>query len=165
MESTQVYWEDVEVGQEIPTLVKHPTHIQMLMWGGAVDDYNPMHADNEIATGAGYSEPIVFGPLIWSFLVQMLTNWMGVDGWLKKITVRHNTPAFAGDDVTCRGKITDKYVKDGEHYVELQIQADYTRSGEAGTIGSAMVILPPKAHAHALPSAEPIPDTMWLRIR
>jgi len=164
MEPTQVYWEDVEVAQEIPTLVKHPTHIQMLMWGGAVDDYNPMHADNEIATRAGYPEPIVFGPLIWAFLVQMLTSWIGVDGWLTKITVRHNTPAYAGDEVLCRGKVTLKYVKDGEHYVELQIQADYP-SVEAGTIGSATVILPPKAHSHALPSAEPIPDTMWLRIR
>ncbi|MBL7176076.1 MAG: MaoC family dehydratase N-terminal domain-containing protein [Desulfobacteraceae bacterium] len=163
MESTQVYWDDVEVGQEIPTLVKHPTHIQMLMWGGAVDDYNPMHADNEIATRAGYSEPIVFGPLIWSFLVQMLSGWLGVDGWLKKIAVRHHLPALAGDDVVCRGKITDKYVKDGEHYVELQIQADYP-SREGGTTGSATVILPPKAHAHALPSAEPIPDTIWNRI-
>jgi len=163
MESTQVYWDDLEVGQEIPTLVKHPTHIQMLMWGGAVDDYNPMHADNEIATRAGYSEPIVFGPLIWSFLVQMVSNWMGVDGWLKKIAVRHNLPALAGDDVVCRGKITDKYTKDGEHYVELQIQADYP-SGEGGTTGSATVILPPKAHARTLPSAEPIPDTIWHHI-
>lgn len=164
MEPTQVYWEDVEVGQEIPSLVKRPTHIQMLMWGAAVDDYNPMHADNEIAARAGYREPIVFGPLIFSFLEQMLTSWMGVDGWLKKITVRHNEPAFAGDDVICKGKITDKYVKDGEHYVELQIQADYP-SGEQGTVGSAIVTLPPKAQAHTLPPAEPIPTAPWLRIR
>lgn len=164
MEPTQVYWEDVEVGQEIPTLVKQPTHIQMLMWGGAVDDYNPMHADNEIAKRAGYREPIVFGPLIFAFLEQMLTSWIGVDGWLKKITVRHNVPAFANDDVVCRGKITDKYVKDGEHYVELQIQADYP-SFEQGTIGSAVVILPLKAHVHALPSAEPLPTAVWLRRR
>lgn len=163
MEPTQVYWEDVEVGQEIPPLVKYPTHIQMLMWGGAVDDYNPMHADNEIATRAGYREPIVFGPLIWSFLVQMLTSWIGVEGWLRKITVRHNVPAFANDKVVCRGKITDKYVKDGDHYVELQIQADYP-SGEQGTIGSATVTLPPKAYARTLPSAEPIPDTGWLHL-
>ena len=160
MDSTQVYWDDIEVGQEIPTLVKHPTHIQMLMWGGAVDDYNPMNADNEIATRAGYSEPIVFGPLIWSFLVQMLTNWMGVDGWLKKIAVRHYLPALAGGDIVCKGKITDKYVKDGEHYVELQIQADYP-SGEEGTIGSATVLLPLKAHARTFPSSEPIPESMW----
>jgi len=165
MESTQVYWEDVKVGQEIPSLVKHPTHIQMLMWGGAVDDYNPMHADNEISTRAGYSEPIVFGPLIWSFLVQMITSWMGVDGQLKKIAVRHNAPAFADDEVTCKGTIKDKYVKDDEHYVDLIIQADYTRSGEGGTIGSATVILPPKAQARPLPSAEPIPNAGWLGIR
>lgn len=164
METTQVYWEDVEVGQEIPTLVKHPTHIQMLMWGGAVDDYNPMHADSQIATRAGYPEPIVFGPLIWSFLAQMITSWIGVEGWLKKITVRHNTPAFAGKDVICKGKVTSKYLKNGEHCLELEIQADY-EGVERGTVGSAIVTLPPKAHARPLPSAEPIPSVGWLRIR
>lgn len=164
MESTQIYWEDVEVGQEVPTLVKHPTHIQMLMWGGAVDDYNPMHADSEIATQAGYPEPIVFGPLIWSFLTQMVTDWIGVEGWLSKISVRHNVPAYAGKDVTCRGSVTKKYVKDGEHYVELQLQADYEQQ-EQGTVGVATVILPPRAHARPLPHAEPIPSVGWLRIR
>lgn len=164
MNSTQVYWNDIEVGQEIPNLVKHPTHIQMLMWGGAVDDYNPMHADNEIADRAGYSEPIVFGPLIWAFLVQMVTSWMGADGWLKKVAVRHNLPALAGDDIVCKGKIAAKYEEDGEHYVELQIQADYP-SGEEGTIGSATVLLPLSAHTRNIPSAEPIRESMWLRIR
>ena len=94
----------------------------------------------------------------------MVTSWMGVDGWLKKVAVRHNLPALAGDDIVCKGKITDKYEKDGEHYVELQIQADYP-SGEEGTIGSATVLLPLSAHTRNIPSAEPIRESMWLRIR
>ena len=49
----------VEEGQDITPLTKIPTHIQMLIWGGAVDDYNPMHADDKIAEQAGYKEPIV----------------------------------------------------------------------------------------------------------
>ncbi|MEJ2131235.1 MAG: MaoC/PaaZ C-terminal domain-containing protein, partial [Gammaproteobacteria bacterium] len=156
--------EDVEIGQEVPTLVKHPTHIQMLMWGGAVDDYNPMHADNEIATRAGYPEPIVFGPLIWSFLAQMVTTWIGVDGWLCKISVRHNVPAYAGKDVTCRGRVTDTYVRDGEHYVDMTIQADY-EGREQGTVGTATVTLPPRAHRRPVPQAEPIASVGWLRRR
>jgi len=164
MEATQVYWEDVEIAQEIPTLVKHPTKLQLLMWGGAVDDYNPMHADHEVATGAGYPAPIVFGPLIFAFLEQMLTDWMGIEGWLRKITIRHHAPAYPEQDVICKGWITNKYVEDGEHYIELQIQADYPNV-EKGTTGTAIVVLPPKAQAHPLPSAEPISDCMWLRIR
>jgi len=164
MVSKQVCWEEVEVGQDIPTLVKSPTHIQMLMWGGAVDDYNPMHADNKVAERAGYKEPIVFGPLVFSFLVQMVTSWMGPDAWLKKIMVRHNAPAFAGDEIVCRGKITNKYVKDQEHCVELQIEADYPSTGR-GTFGSAVVTLPTKAEVHPVPAGEPIPTVGWLRIR
>jgi acyl dehydratase len=164
MEPTQVYWEDVKVGQDIPNLVRHPTRTQMLIWGQAANDPNPMHADNEIAKRAGYKAPIVFGPLIFAFLEQMLTSWMGVDGWLRKITIRHNAPAFADDEVVCRGKVTEKHVENGEHYVELQIAADYP-NGKEGTTGSATVILPTKAQAHSPPPAEPIPDPPWLMTR
>lgn len=164
MESTQVYWEDVAVGQEIPTLVKHPGHSQMLMWGGAVDDYNPMHSDKEIAIRAGYAAPIVFGPLVWSFLVQMLTGWIGVEGWLCKISVRHNAPAYVGKDVVCRGKIAEKYQKDGLHYLELQIQADYP-GVDGGTTGTATVTVPSRSEARPLPHGELIPSIGWLAPR
>ena len=160
----QVYWEDVEVGQEIPALVKRPTKTQLLAWGGTVDDWNPMHVDHEVAHRAGYREPIVFGPLVVSFLEQMLTSWMGVEGWLNKITARHSAPAYPDEDVICKGKITNKYVKDGEHYVELQIQADYP-DVKAGTAGSAIITLPSKAQARTLPSAEPMPDPQWRTTR
>jgi len=161
MESTQVCWDDVDVGQELPALVKHPTKLQLLMWGGAVDDYNPMHADAEIATRAGFDAPIVFGPLIFAFLEQMITSWMGVQGWLKKVSVRHHAPAYADRDVTCRGRVAQKYAEGGEHYVELEIRADYEDT-EAGTTGFAIVALPRRSDVRALPSADPIPNAMWL---
>ncbi len=161
MEPKQICWEDVAIGQQIPALVKHPTRLQLLMWGGAVDDYNPMHADHEIATGAGYEAPIVFGPLIFAFLEQMIASWMGVQGWLKKISVRHNAPAYAGQDVRCGGRVAAKHVEGGEHYVELEIRADYPNA-ERGTTGSAIVSLPRRADVRAFSHAEPIPDPMWL---
>jgi acyl dehydratase len=158
----QVYWEDVDVGQEIPSLVKHPTAIQMIMWGGAVDDYNPMHADQDVATRAGYPGPIVFGPLIFAFLEQMICDWMGVEGWLRKITVRHNAPAYPNADIVCRGRVTKTYVEGDERYVDLQIQADYA-DFEQGTVGTATVVLPPKAQSRPLPEAEPMPVRTWIR--
>lgn len=163
MTQIQVYWEDVEIGQEITTLVKRPTPTQTMMWAGAVDDYNRIHAGGGAVNRAGYSKPIVFGPLICAFLRQMLTSWMGVDGWLRKITVRHNAPAYVNEDIVCKGKITGKYIKDGDHCVDLSIQADHG-SIEQGTVGSAIIILPLKAQAPAVPFAEPIPEIGWLQI-
>ncbi|MFH1382342.1 MAG: MaoC/PaaZ C-terminal domain-containing protein, partial [Chloroflexota bacterium] len=88
MASKQIRWKDVKEGQDIPNLVRHPTSTQLVMWAGAVDDYNPMHQDVEYAKKAGYPGPIVFGPLQFAFLENMLTDWIG-EGWLKKITIRH----------------------------------------------------------------------------
>jgi acyl dehydratase len=164
MYSKQISWEEVKEGQDIPSLTKIPTHIQMLIWGGAVDDYNPMHADNKIAERAGYKEPIVFGPLVFSFLVQMVTNWMGPDAWLKKIMVRHNAPAFAEDEIVCNGKVIKKYIENQDHLVEIRLEANYPKVGR-GTIGSAIVSLPTKEQVHPLPKVEPILTTGWIRRR
>lgn len=160
---TQVYWEDVEIGQEITTLVKRPTPTQVMMWAGAVDDYNRIHAGGGAVNRAGYSKSIVFGPLICAFLRQMLTSWMGVDGWLRKITVRHNAPAYVNEDIVCKGKISGKYIKDGDHYIDLSIQAGHGGM-EEGTVGSATVILPLKATAPGVPDTEPMPEIGWLQI-
>src|SRR5947208_3362132 len=40
------YFEDVEVGEEIPQLVKPPvTHLQLVRYAGASGDFNPLHTD------------------------------------------------------------------------------------------------------------------------
>jgi acyl dehydratase len=163
MRLTQVYWEDVEIGQEITTLVKRPTPTQVMMWAGAVDDYNRIHAEGGAVNRAGYSKSIVFGPLICAFLRQMLTSWMGVDGWLRKITVRHNAPAYVNEDIVCKGRISAKYIKDVDHYIDLSIQAGHGGT-EEGTVGSATVILPLKATAPGVPATEPMPEIGWLQI-
>ncbi len=39
----QLYYEDVAEGSEIAPMVKQPTTRQLVIWAGAVGDYNPIH--------------------------------------------------------------------------------------------------------------------------
>lgn len=44
--SQKLYFEDIQVGDEIPLLVKAPiTHLQLVRYAGASGDFNPLHTD------------------------------------------------------------------------------------------------------------------------
>ncbi len=163
MAKKQLCWEDVKEGDEVPRLIKHPLKAQLSAWAGNVDDYNPMHVEDELARRSGYRSVIVFGPLIVSFLEQMIWDWIAPQGWLAKIAARHTSPGYPNEDMTLRGKVVKKYEKDGKHYVDLEIARDSPQV-VGGTIGTATVILPTKAEARPVPEGEPFPKPGWVRM-
>ena len=139
----QLYFEDVQVGKEIPPLVKHPTTRQLVMWAGASGDFYEIHYDKEFAQNAGLDNVIVHGRLKSSFLGQLLTDWIGEEATVRKISVQHRGMDFPNQDMLHKGKITNKLVKDGEYYVECAIWTENPRRKKT-TLGTAVVGLPSK---------------------
>jgi len=139
----QLYYEDVAEGTEIPPLVKNPTTLQLVKWAGASGDYYQIHYDKDFAQSTGLPGVIVHGRLRSSFLGQLLTDWIGEEGTIKKISVQHRGMDFPGEQLTCKGKVTKKYVRNGEHIIECDICTENPR-GEKTSPGSAVVVLPSK---------------------
>jgi acyl dehydratase len=139
--SKQLHYEDVAVGGEITPLVKQPTTMQLVMWAGASGDYNPIHYDKDFAQSRGLSGVIVPGQLTGAFLGQMMTDWIGGEGALRKLSCSYKGMSYPGEAITCKGKITRKYVQDGEHFVECSLWAENPKSEKTAS-GKAMVILP-----------------------
>ena len=83
----QLFYEDVEVGMEIPPLVKNPTTRQLVKWAGASGDFYEIHYDKDFATAAGLPGVIVHGRLKSAFLGQLLTDWIGEEGTVEKMAV------------------------------------------------------------------------------
>lgn len=138
---SQLFYEDVNEGMDIPSLVKHPTTRQLVKWAGASGDYYEIHYDKDFALNSGLPGIIVHGWLTISFVAQMITNWIGDEGTLKKIGCSYRGMHPVGEDLICKGKVTGKYVKDGESYVECEVWAENPR-GEKTTPGNATVVLP-----------------------
>jgi len=138
--SNQLYYEDVVVGSEIPPLVKHPTTQQLVRWAGAVDDYNQIHYDKDFAQSKDLPGVIVHGALIASFLGQLLTDWIGEQGSVRRFTCQYRGISLPDQDIVCKGEVTKKYIKDGEHYVECSIWAE-NPEGEKVVPGTATVTL------------------------
>ncbi len=137
----QSYYEDIVVGSEIPLLVKQPTTRQLVMWAGASGDYNPIHYDKDLAQSRGLPSVIVHGQLVYSFLGQLVTDWIGEWGNLKKLTCSYKGMNFPDEALTCRGKVTKKYVESEEHYIECSLWVENTK-GEKTVTGKATVTLP-----------------------
>ncbi len=137
----QVYWDDVTEGMELPALKKNVSTQQLVMYAGASGDYYQIHYDKDFAIGTGLSGVIVHGALKNAFLGQLVTDWIGEQGALKKLNVQYRGMDYPNDPLTCRGKVTKKYVQDGKHMADCEIWLENGK-GEKTTPGSATVILP-----------------------
>jgi acyl dehydratase len=71
----QIFCEDVQIGSEIPALVKHPTIVQLVKYAGAIRDWSPYNFDREYARSIGLPDVLVTGSFILGFLAQMITDW------------------------------------------------------------------------------------------
>ncbi|MFH1485201.1 MAG: MaoC family dehydratase N-terminal domain-containing protein [Chloroflexota bacterium] len=113
-----------------------------------------VHWEDYLAQQIGMPAAYDYGSQRGAWATNLLTNWMGDDGWLKHIDVQFRGMNFLGDTQWIRGKVTDKSVKDGEHLVDVGIKCVNQR-GDDTMPGTATVILPSKsAGAVALPIKE-----------
>jgi len=137
----QMTYEEVVVGQSLPTLIKHPTPRQLVMWAGASGEFSEMHYDKDFALSKGFPGIIVHGMLMTSFLAQVLTDWMGEWGALKKIKTSNRQFMLVDRDIICKATVTDKYIQGDEHCVECELSAENS-AGEKCVTATAVVTLP-----------------------
>lgn len=140
-----LYWEDVEEGQELPPLIKRPTTRQLVQYAGASGDFYEIHYDKDFAQANGLPGVIIHGALKMAFLAQLVTDWIGEWGTLKRFSVQYRGMDVPGDTLTCKGRVTRKWVENGQHLVEAEIWLENGK-GERTTPGSAVVVLPSRAH-------------------
>jgi acyl dehydratase len=141
--SNSRFFEDVPIGAEITALEKYPTPRQLVMYAGASGDYNNIHYDRDAAAAKGLPGIVVHGQLVSACLMQMLTDWLGAAGVLKKYSVSYKAMTFPGEKLLLRGTITKKSDA-GDGLVTLSIWAENPR-GEKTVAGTAVVQLPRRA--------------------
>ncbi len=62
------------------------------------------------------------GPERCSWLIHLMTDWIGDNGFLSMIDVQYRKFNFMGDVTWCRGKVTDKFARDGKACVRCAIE-------------------------------------------
>lgn len=137
----QIYFEDIEIDDMLPELKKHPTPRQEVMWAGASGDFYEIHYSETFAKEIGLPGIIVHGMLTMSFLCQLLTDWVGIEGEVKKIGTSNRSMLYPGHDMFCKGKVTGKYSKDNQNFVECELWAENDK-GEKCVTAKALITLP-----------------------
>jgi acyl dehydratase len=146
MAHKQRYFEDVEVGQEIPPLEKHPTTQQLVKYAGASGDFYQIHYDKDFAIKNNLPGVILHGALKNAFLGQLVTDFAGEHGWLRKLSVQYRGMDQPGSMIVCKGKVVKKHSEHGQHLVDCEIWLENAK-GEKTTLGSASVVLPSRHQA------------------
>ena len=145
--TAQLYYDDVDVGNEIPVLVVTVDQTQMFFFSAATYNGHRIHYDKDWATTVeGYDDVLVQGPLQSALLSRALTDWIGGRGRLVRYAVQNRAVAHPGEELTFGGVVTAKRVAGGVGLVDLDI------SGWRGDD-----VLMPGTATVALPQREPTP--------
>ena len=139
----QIYFEDVEAGAELSPVVKGPmTTSHLIRWAAANGNYARIHWDLPFAQlHQGLPNVVVNGSLKNQYLGQLLLDFAGEEGWVKRFYVEHRGMDFPGDTLTARGTVTGTREVDGFGYVDCQVALGNDR-GEQTASGTATVALP-----------------------
>lgn len=150
------YWEDVKIGEEMtPPLEKGLLTMMEIIRFGLYVSPMPRRIERKrewveigfsreaMQKRAGLEDASDYGPQRVCWLGQFVTDWMGDDGTLKKLSCEIRHPSIMGDSNTVKGKVKDKHIENGEHLVDCEIWVE-NQAGLITAPGTATVILPVK---------------------
>ncbi|UCC59485.1 MAG: hypothetical protein JSW38_02505 [Dehalococcoidia bacterium] len=141
MTHRRLYWEDVAEGEVIPSVTLEINRNRIVMIVSATRDIFPLHHDPEFAQAAGYRAPAVATAFLQGLLGRCLTDWTGPAGKVRKLGLRLNAPTLAGDTVSAGGKVSRKYVDNGDHKIDCELEL-IKQDGVIAVDAEATVVVP-----------------------
>ena len=141
MAAHEVWFEDVEVADELTPLSICPTKEQIRQYSVVcgLQDFGRF-TDEEAARKEGLRTIIAPANMIVGFLSRLLTD-LARNGILRKLDVNLRAFIPPDDELTCLGIVTEKRIHAGENLVECDVFIE-NQDGEKVTTGTVTVILP-----------------------
>ena len=139
----EIYFEDVEVGAELPGLEKGPmTTAHLMRWSAAMENWHKIHYDKPYAMEHDKLPGLLInGSLKQQFVMQLLADWAGPGGWVWKAGFQFRAMNVVNETMRVWGRVSGK--REGPGYglidIELGILNDVDKES---TPGSAVVALP-----------------------
>ncbi len=138
----QLYFEDVEVGMELPKYIYNPTPTHLFRWSAAIENFHRIHYDLDFGTNHDKNPSILtHGSWKQSVVPMFLKDWTLPNGWPWKARFEHRAMLVPGDVLIMWGRVTDKQEKGGMGLVDLEIGMK-TQDDVESMPGTATVALP-----------------------
>lgn len=145
IETRDLYFEDLEPGQEVETVGRTITEADLITFAGLSGDYNPLHTDAVYAEHGAYGQRIAHGLLglaVASGLVARLGLFERSIIAFRELTFKFRRPVFIGDTihaVVCVNS-TKALPRIGGGMVELEVRV-YNQEDEVVHSGTWKVLV------------------------
>ena len=132
-------FDDVNVGDELPTLTKCPDRAQLVLYCAGSGDFNPLHWDQSFPQAQAIGDNIVHGRMKWSTLGQVVSDWVGADGWIRSVSCQYRGMDNQGTEWQAKGVVTAKREEGGRRLVDIDVWTE-NAAGQKTTPGKAVVV-------------------------
>lgn len=136
-------FEDISAGADIPTIEKGPMSVgHIVRWSAAMENWHRIHFDHRYATEHdGLPDVLVNGSWKQHALAQLLTDWVGEDGWVWRLKFEYRGMNVPGDTLTAWGRVSGTERAGDYGLVHLLIGLK-DQNGVESSPGEATVVLP-----------------------
>ena len=113
----------IGIGEALPTLIKRVTQEMINRWAEVSGDFNPLHVDPDFGKTTFFGTNIAHGPLTLSFIIEMLTRWLG-KAWISSgrlYDVRLVAPVPPDTEITAGGEVTKVELEGSQRRVDCEI--------------------------------------------
>jgi acyl dehydratase len=131
---------DVRAGDELPEFTRRTDLANWNRFAAVNDEFSGQHMDDAGGQRAGFPTAIGMGYLLWSYLHNVLRDWLGNHGRIVQASCQFRAPNLRGQTVTARAKVVRVTETDAGTRVELDL---WVESDEPVTLcrGQAVVML------------------------
>ena len=136
-----VYYEDVEIGQEIPAFTRETDFMSWNRYAAVNEEFVYVHMDDEAGKAAGQGEAFGMGNLRWAYVLNALQDWAGDEAEIRELSMQFRAINHKHDELRTTGVVTDKKQENGENLVLLDINV-LNQKDEKTAPGRAIVVLP-----------------------
>ena len=117
----QQYFEDVAVGDALPSLEFTTSLTALVMYAGATWDFHRYHYDPEFVKQIGMPAPFMDGQMLGALMSGMLMNWGGRDAFVRRLSYRQRATVFEGDEIVLSAVVVDKSQEAGRSLVHVRL--------------------------------------------
>ncbi|MFN2468710.1 MAG: MaoC/PaaZ C-terminal domain-containing protein [Gaiellaceae bacterium] len=134
-------FDELAVGDGLPALTKSPEREDLVKYAAGSGDFNPLHFDPEHPQARQLGDNLVHGRLKYAAIGQLVSDWLGHEGWIRRIAAQYRGMDRRGAPFTCRGRVSSVREESGATVVDLELWTE-NAEGERTTTGSAEVVIP-----------------------
>lgn len=96
----------LNVGDAVPAQERTFTTVDLVAYGAATWDWHRLHYDIEYARSVKLPNVIIDGQAYGALFAKALLDWLGPQAFIRKLSLKYRSMAFAGDPLRTEGEIT-----------------------------------------------------------